>query len=190
MNTRTEPGSRQKFLIAVLLALFTVIVLTSLVKRIAEPSLVVSSFGRAQVPAPEPEMSAIGRLMNEAGQHPDDQAVLLKVAEGLLGQGQARAAGEFARRALALNDEDARALHLIGVINHQQGEHQKAAEFLEKSVAREENPGARYSLGVLYTHFLGDRQKGIENFRKGLAAPDISPGLREAINQELAKAAK
>ena len=100
MNTRTEPGSRQKFLIAVLLALFTVIVLTSLVKRIAEPSLVVSSFGRAQVPAPEPEMSAIGRLMNEAGQHPDDQAVLLKVAEGLLGQGQARAAGEFARRAL------------------------------------------------------------------------------------------
>lgn len=190
MSTRIEPGSRQKFLIIMLLALFAVIVLTSLAKRIAEPSLVVSSFGRANVPAPEPEMSAMGRLMNEAAQHPDDQVVLLKVAEGLLGQGQAAAAGEFARRALALNGENARALHLLGVINHQQGDHQKAAEFLEKSVEREENPGARYSLGVLYTHFLGDRQKGIENFRKGLADPGISPGLRDAINQELAKAAK
>lgn len=187
MSTRTEPGSRQKFLIILLLALFGVIVLTSLARRIAEPSLVVSSFGRAQVPAPEPEMSAIGRLMNEAGQHPDDQAVLLKVAEGLLGQGKARAAGEFAQRALAINGENARALHLMGVINHQQGNHQKAAEFLEKSVAQEENPGARYSLGVLYTHFLGDKQKGSENFRKGLANPAISQDLREAINQELAR---
>lgn len=187
MSAMTDSGPRQKFLIVLLLALFGVIVLTSLVKRIAEPSLVVSSFGRARVPAPEPEMSAIGRLMNEAGQHPDDQAVLLKVAEGLLGQGQARAASEFARRALALDGENARALHLMGVINHQQGDHDKAAEFLEKSVAREENPGARYSLGVLYTHFLGDRQRGIENFKKGLADPGLSPGLREAINRELAK---
>ena len=166
------------------------IVLTSLVKAIAEPSLVVSSFGRAQVPAPEPEMSAIGRLMNEAGQHPDDQAVLLKVAEGLLGQARLGLPANLLLARAGLNDENARALHLIGVINHQQGEHQKAAEFLEKSVAREENPGARYSLGVFYTHFWATGKKASKISGKASLLPTSLPASGRLLTQELAKAAK
>lgn len=190
MTAMTEPGARQKFLIVALLVLFALIVLAALGKRISEPSLVQSSFGRAEMPPPQmpaPEMSAIGRLMNEAAQHPRDQAVLLKVAEGLLSQGQPQAAEEFARRVLSLESDNARALHLMGIINHQRGSHDKAAEFLEKSVAAADNAAARYSLGVLYTHFLNDKQKGAENFKKALADPAIAPGLKQAVEQELAK---
>lgn len=178
----TESGSIQKILIMGLLFFFSAIVLATIARRIAAPSLIVV---RAQpMAAPESEM---GRLMKEAAVKPGDAQVLVKLAAELLGRGEMDAANDFARRALEADPKNASALHLAGVIRHREGKHAEAAAFMEKSLASMENAPTRYSLGVLYSHFLNDRQKGIENFKKGLQDAKLTPALRQELEKELAR---
>lgn len=184
MQEMNEPGARQKALIISLFLTVAAIVLISLACRIANPSLIETG----HIAAPGPAMSDIGQLMNEAARNPKDANILLRVAERLLAEGQNGAAEEFTRRALALEERNPHALHLLGVISHQAGKHEEAAGYLEKSATHGDNPATRYSLGVLYLHFLHDQNRGIDNLRKGLALPNVSPDLRKAMQDELAKA--
>lgn len=178
----TESGSIQKILIVGLLFFFAVIVLTTIGRRIAAPSLIMVR--APQMAAPESDMA---RLMKEAAARPGDARVLVKLAGELLARGEMDAASDFARRALKIDAQNASALHLAGVIKHREGKHAEAAAFMEKSLASAENAPTRYSLGVLYSHFLNDRQKGIENFKKGLRDSNLTPGLRQELEKELAK---
>lgn len=183
------------FLIILLGAGLAIILLVSVVQRIINPSLIqknsapistVSSITKTD----NSEMSAIGNLMKKAAENPTDQAVLLKLVENLLAVGQWDAAENFAQKALSMNSTNApdpKLLYLLALTRHNKGEHHQAAEILEQLLSGNENASARYSLAILYLHYLNKPAEGIAQLKQGLALPNLSPSLTNAMREELEK---
>lgn len=186
-------NSSHSILLAFMAAGLLAMLGTSLWQRFSHPSLTVHRFEqRAERPASDMgDMGGIGQLMQTVSRNPSDMAALLKLIESLMAMGQWDGAENFAQKAMAIDpgsDSNRRAMYLLAVIHHNKGNHAQAADLLEKLLEQGENPSARYSLGILYLHFLDRRDAGLEQLRKGLEAPDLPPGLAEAIAGELDKA--
>lgn len=180
-----------KFLLCVLGLGFLAILATSAFQRVTSPGLSRRAGGQVS-PMPQMasgEMDAIGKLMTQAAQNPNDVNVLQALVESLLTAGQWQAAENFAQKAIALNPDNPspRLLYLLSLAHHNKGEHAQAAEILEKLLAREENPSARYSLAILYIHYLDKPALGRAELQKGLAMPNLPPALASAMREELDK---
>lgn len=179
--------NQRVILIFIGLSLFAMLS-ASLWQRFVHPGLTISRHGSA---ASGPAIGGIGQLMQAVSKNPEDIGAIIELVESLMAIGQWEGAENFAQKAMAIDagsDRNRRAQYLLAVIHHNQGRHEQAAEILEKLLAQAENPSARYSLGILYLHYLNKREAGLEQLRKGLEAPDLSPGLAEAISGELDKA--
>lgn len=186
-----ESGSGRHPLLVIFIGLgFLAMLVASLVQRFSQPDLTIQRFSGQHVENTPMEMSGIGQLMREAAAHPDNQEVLLRLVESLLALGEWQSAENFAQKALALDAEgkpNSRALYLLALAHHNKGEHEQAAELLEKLLEGDDLPSARYSLAILNLYYLNHPDAGLIQLRKGLENPDLSPGLREAMNSELAK---
>lgn len=193
---KTDSQHFHKFFILLLGAAFLSILAVSLAYRVLHPSLVahIAPQGDIQKPSgmPASEMNAIGSLMRQAAENPDNPQVLMALVENLLGAGQWDAAENFAQKAIALKPDspDPKLLYLLALAHHNKGEHAQAAEILEKLLGQSENPSARYSLAILYLHYLNKPEAGREELRKGLQIESLSPALARAMREELEKAEK
>lgn len=138
-------------------------------------------------------MNAIGALMRQVSEKPDDLNAILRLAEGLIAVGEWKSAENFAQKALDLTpaeNPNPRALYIMAIIHHNLGRNEQAAELLEKYLSRTEDPNGRYSLGILYMHYLKQPQKGIEQFEKGINDIKGESALKKAMLEELEKARK
>lgn len=183
--------SSHKFMLAFMAACLMVMLGASLWQRFSHPSLTVHRFDQRVEATENNGMGGIGQLMQTVSRNPTDMGAILQLVESLMAMGQWESAENFAQKAMAIDpgsDGNRRAMYLLAVIHHNQGRHSQAADLLEKLLEQGENPSARYSLGILYLHYLDKRDAGLEQLRKGLEAPDLPPGLAEAISGELDKA--
>lgn len=186
----TTDQPRQGVFIALFAICFIAILAASLIQRIQHPDLIHKRESNvAQAPAMG-NMAAIGELMRQAAQEPANRDVLLKLVESLMAVGEWQSAENFAQKVLALDppdQPDSKALYLLAIAHHNKGEHQQAAELLEKLLERADDPAARYGLGILNIYFLGNPEAGAGHLRKGLALPNLSKGLKDAMREELEK---
>lgn len=195
MKKMMKANRRARWLIIFMALCLIAILGASIAQRFKNPHLTINKFAGAQREeavsvAPPESMGAIGQLMREAAEHPGDKTILLRLVESLMAIGQWQSAENFIQKVLDLDPEnpDARALYLLALARHNQGQHAQAAEILEKLLEKTENPSARYSLAILCIHYLHKPAEGIEQLRQGLAAPDVAPALRAAMEDELQKA--
>lgn len=186
----TRPDSRHLVVIVILGLCLLGMLGASLWHRVTNPSLTISHFRPASKGNPTPAdsaMTAIGQLMEAVAKDPHDMQALLRLTESLMAVGQWQSAENFAQKALAEPGENGRAMYLLAVIHHNKGQHKEAAELLEKLLEKENNPSARYSLAILYIHFLNQPEAGRRQLLQGLAADSASPGLVQAMQEELGK---
>ena len=195
MTRISRQGSGRFFIILMAGCLLTMLG-SSLVQRFLHPSLTIHILDRQpghvqQENAVPQNMELIGKLMQEVAANPQDGNKTISLVEALMQAGQWQVAENFAQKALGLaGSNDSRPLYLLAIIHHNKGEHAQAAELLEKTLEKGENASARYSLGILYLHFLNKPEQGIAELRKGLAISGLPESLRNAIQEELDKAAQ
>jgi len=89
---------------------------------------------------------------------------------------------------LARDSQCADALHLLGVIEHQNGHHERAVQLIRRaSILAPENPAIYSNLGEAYRH-LDRLDEAIANFRKALALqpayPDALSNLGNALSTQ------
>lgn len=198
MIVKLRNERRASVLMVTLGVAFATMLVASIFQRFAHPDLTITRFTnmerseqKEQATAQETEsMGAIGKLMREVAQNPQNGEALLQLVESLMAIGQWQSAENFAQKALAPGSpvaQNPKAMYLLALVHHNKGEHEQAAELLEKLLAKNDNPSARYSLGILYIHYLHNPQKGAEQLRKGLESTDASPSLKNAMADELVK---
>lgn len=186
----TNNLARQHIFIMLFAICFMAILGASLMQRIRHPDLVIKRETSLAATPASANMAAIGELMRKAAQEPANREVLLKLVESLMAIGEWQSAENFAQKILALDrpdQPDPKALYLLAIAHHNKGEHQQAAELLEKLLEKTEDPAARYGLGILNIYFLNNPAAGSEHLRKGLALPDLSKALKDAMQEELDK---
>src|SRR6516165_4003563 len=92
--------------------------------------------------------------------------------------GQLGPASQLYQRVLAREQENAEALHLFGVLHHQQGNHSRAVELIGRAVAlRPNSPIFHANLAEAY-RALGDLERAVGCCRAALA---IWPDYPEAL---------
>jgi protein O-GlcNAc transferase len=92
-------------------------------------------------------------------------------------QGDVAGAAQNYREVLKLDPRNAHALHLVGVVHHQNGEHKRAIDLIESSLAQ--NPDfvdAHINLGAAYFS-EGNLVRAEKNFRR---ATELNPDNAEA----------
>jgi tetratricopeptide (TPR) repeat protein len=103
---------------------------------------------------------------------------VLTAAIAMHRSGQLGPASQLYQRVLAREQDNAEALHLLGVLNHQQGNHSRAVELISRAVAVRPNAPSYYAnLSAAY-RALGDFERAAGCCRTALA---ISPDYPEAL---------
>ena len=93
--------------------------------------------------------------------------------------GRLEEAGRLYREILRVDPKNPDALHLLGLVAHQQGDHQQAVEWISRAVAFNPNAPAFYSnLGAVY-RVLGELDKAVGNCQRAVR---IDPGHAQAHN--------
>ncbi len=180
-----------KSLILFIALLFFGILCASLWQRFQHPDLVIRRISdNAPNSRMEDNMGTIGQLMQQVAKNPEDLETVLHLVQSLMAIGQWEGAENFAQKALSLssgNPSEIRPLYFLSLIHHNRGQHEQAAELLEKILKKTDNPSARYNLGILYIHYLNKPEMGMEQFKEALRQPDLPPGLKAALQEELDK---
>lgn len=101
--------------------------------------------------------------------------------------GELDAAKAIYRDVLALQPENADALHLFGLVCHQQGDHRTAVDYIGRAVARVPNqPVLRNNLGDAL-HRMGDLAGAIAQLRQALVLRPDYAGAHQNLGAVLAK---
>lgn len=178
----------KKFLVLALGLGLAAMLVASMAARFTSPGLVSRHSPESSAQATASGNDEVGRLMQEISRDPNNKAALIAISERLMGMGSWDGAESFVNRALALDQSDARARYLLGVVRHNQGKHAEAAKLLEEALKTREDASMRYSLGVLYIHYLNEPKRGVEHLSQALNAPGLDESLRQSIREELEKA--
>jgi protein O-GlcNAc transferase len=90
-------------------------------------------------------------------------------------RGEVRLAEQRCQEALALDPDNAEALHLLGILAYQAGNYQVAAAFIGKAIARNPHvPDFHSNLGLV-RRWLGDLDGAILSFREALRLQPSAP---------------
>src|SRR4029077_13687264 len=92
--------------------------------------------------------------------------------------GQLGTAAQLYQRILSREQENAEALHLLGVLHHQQGDHTRAVELIGRAVALRPNASIYHANLAEAYRALGDFERAAGCCR---AALEIWPDYPEAI---------
>lgn len=188
----TNTDVRRKLVLLLMGIFFLTVACVSVASRLISPGLTVSSFGRMQATEVISEkqsggMGTLGELMRRASDNPDDIDALIKIAEIFARSGDFSNAESFARRAHSIDEKNAQALYLLGVINHNLGHHEEAARLIEDALRIDDTAASRYSLAILYIYYLNEPQKGLSNLKAGLSIAGIPDNMREHMQKEIYK---
>jgi tetratricopeptide (TPR) repeat protein len=103
---------------------------------------------------------------------------LLTTAIEMHRSGQLGPASQLYQKVLAREQENAEALHLLGVLNHQQGHNDRAIELIRRAVALRPNAHAYHANLAEAYRALGDNERAVGCCRAALA---IWPNYPEAL---------
>ncbi len=188
-----ELAPSRKIILGLLSAALVSMLLASMMERLRGEPLIIkgetTSSTESDAANPMADlMSEIGRHMEELRENPNDYDMLVHTSDLLIQTEQWDAAESFLQRAIAIDATKAQPHYLLGMVFHSKEMHNEAAASLEKVVAINDDPSARYSLGVLYLYYLKDAKRGLEHLEKAMQAPNVTPELRSAIEEEIQKA--
>ncbi len=113
-----------------------------------------------------------------SGISPGNSAAILNQAASLAQSGGFSQAEELCLGILRSEPENADALHLAGIVNHQQAKYEAAVQFFCRAISSNgDDPGIYSNLGLAYCE-LGQQDKAISCFAKSLA---LDPGMIDAL---------
>ena len=184
-NTVKTP---HKLLMILLFASLAVMLGAALVGRFTDPHLVMQTPHAAQQQARD-DVASVGRLMERVSENPADKDALMALVDQLVRMENWQTAETFVQRAILLDVNDPRPLHLLGVIQHNTGRNSEAAATLEQALKLGDDPSVRYSLGVLCIYYLKDVERGVAHLKAGLLLPSASESLKQHMRTELEKIA-
>ena len=170
---------------------FALMLGSGLVYRIEQPGLVVpAQEERGSAPDTtqgEAAASPFAQLMQQLDKNPSDYNTLIALTFLFLDNEDWENAEVFGVQAVTAKPSAMQAHYALGLAFNGLGKSEEAAQSLEKAVKLEDKPEIRYSLGILYAYYLNKKAEAREHFSKGLAAPDLAPNLKTALESELGK---
>ena len=169
---------------------FALMLGSGLVYRIEQPGLVVPAQERGSAPATaqgEAASSPFAQLMQQLDKNPSDYNTLIALTFLFLDNEDWENAEVFGVQAVTAKPSAMQGHYALGLALNGLGRPEEAAQSLEKAVKLEDKPEIRYSLGILYAYYLNKKAEAREHFSKGLAAPDLAPNLKTALESELGK---
>ena len=100
---------------------------------------------------------------------------VLKAAVSLHHAGNLAQAAALYQKVLATEPENAEAMHLLGVLSHQQGAHARAIELISRAVAhRPNNPAFHANLAEAY-RALGQFERAVGSSKTAIALKPVYP---------------
>lgn len=190
MSTPKLTGGRRIAAVLVgigLLAIFA----SSFAYRLSNPSL---QKVRRQAPAQGQmpgamqggDMSAIGELMRQMQENPDDADLLIKLGEQFMKMEAWDRAEMFLSRAVAADPANTHAMHVLGASLFQQEKFGEAEEiYLAITELEPQNPHPRFNLGMLYKHYLNRPDDAQSQFRFVAESDEAPDNLKAAALKEL-----
>ena len=134
----------------------------------------------------EAVMGEIGKMMEQLKENPNDQKLLLDLADRFAVLKSWDRVEMFLRRAMVQEPGNADILYRLGTVSFNLDKHTEAAEYFEQVTALEpEHALAHMNLGILYKHYLDDPAKGASYFQTVLTLPEAPEEMREAAQEEL-----
>ena len=185
MTDSVKPS--HKLLMVLLFAGLAVMLGAALLGRFKDPHLVVQTPHAVQ--QAQEDTAVVGRLMQQVSENPADKEALMALVDHLVRMQSWEPAETFVQRAILLDVNDPKPLHMLGVIQHSTGRNSEAAATLEQALKLGDDPSVRYSLGVLYIYYLKDVERGVAHLKAGLLLPTASDALKQHMRMELEKLA-
>lgn len=184
MNTENNLSPGHKAVLGLVALGLIMIIVSSFVHRVRNPSLTVHRQGAEQSEAMPMEM--IGQLMSNLEQNPEDVKTLQALGRAFMSMEAWDRAAKFWQRLLKVDPEDKNAAHQLAMCYFRMQEFEQAVDILTKIISMDpESYHAHFNLGILYKHYLDDPEKARQHLQKIIKAEEVEDELREEARKEL-----